>query len=183
MKIIAFTGMPCSGKGEASDYLKSKGITVVVMSDAVKKDMESKGVEVNNKNFRQYATDLRKDNGMDVVAKMCLPYVKELYGKTKVAVIDGVRGNDEAKLFKKELPEDFCLVAIFAAQKLRFERTLKRGKPSDGKTWEEFAWRDEVELGWGLGDVIALADYVIDNSGTIEELHGKIDALLSRITG
>jgi dephospho-CoA kinase len=183
MKIIAITGMPCSGKGEAADYLKGEGVNVMMMSDSVRKEMEGKGIETNNKNFREYATGLRKEKGMDVVAKMCLPYIRELYGKLEVLIIDGVRSNDEAKLFKKELSNDFVLVAIFAPPKLRYERTLKRGKPSDGKTWEEFAWRDEVEMGWGLGNVIALADYTIDNSGSMEELHKKIDALLSKITG
>lgn len=184
MKVIAITGMPCSGKGEASDYLKSKGVKVIAMSDVVKKEMESKGMEVNNKSFPKYATGLRKEKGMDIVARMCLPKIKEQYKKTNVIIIDGVRSNDEVKTFKKELSKDFILVAVFASPKLRYERMLSRRRSSsDGKTQEEFAWRDEVELGWGLGNAIALADYIIDNSGSQEELHNKLDALLSKITG
>ena len=183
MKIFAITGMPCSGKGEAADYLKSKGIKVMMMSDAPRNEMVGKGLEVTNKSFREYCTELRKQKGMDIIAKMCIPYIRDLYGKVDLLVIDGVRSNDEARLFKKELSNDFSLVALFSSPKLRFERTLKRGKPSDGKTWEEFAWRDEVELGWGLGNAIAMADYIIDNSGSREEMQEKLDTLLSKVTG
>ena len=51
------------------------------------------------------------------------------------------------------------------------------------KTWEEFEWRDNIELSWGLGNAIALADYMIDNSGSLEDLHKNIDELMKKITG
>lgn len=181
MKIIATAGMPGCGKGEFLEYLKKKGIPSLVMREAVQKEMEAKGIEVNNKNLREYATELRARKGIDIVAKMCLPLIKELPKKNKMILVDGIRGYDEVKLFKKELTEDFILIAIFASPKVRFERLTNRGEHWDMKTWEEFEWRDEVELGWGLGNAIALADYVIDNSGSLEELHKKIDELLKII--
>ncbi len=185
MKVIAFTGMPCSGKGVTQDYLKTKGIDAVVMSDAVKDEILSKGIELNNKNFREYATNLRKEKGMDIVARMCLPNVRKIHdGANGAAVlIDGVRSYEEVELFRKEFADDFVLVSVFAPPKMRFERAVKRGKSSDMKTWEEFEWRDNTELGWGLGKVMALSSHVVDNSGTMDELHGRLDALISKVTG
>jgi dephospho-CoA kinase len=155
------------------------------MSDAVKKEIEGKGIELNNKNFREYATNLRKEKGMDIVAKMCLPDVREIYegGKGSAVLIDGVRSYEEVEMFKNEFKDDFVLVSVFAPPKMRFERALKRGKSSDMKTWEEFEWRDNTELGGGLGKVMALSSHVVDNSGSMDELHEGLDKLIPKITG
>lgn len=181
MKIIAITGMPGSGKSETLDYLKERGIKAVVMREVVQKEMEEKGILVDNKNLREYATGLRKERGMDVVAKMCLPLIKRLSKNQKIILIDGIRGYDEVKLFKKELTKDFILIAIFASSKIRFKRLASRGKKWDMKTLKEFEWRDNVELSWGLGNAIALSDYMIDNSGSIESLHKRIDKVIKAI--
>jgi dephospho-CoA kinase len=183
MKIRATAGMPGSGKGEFLNYLNGKGIPSIVMREVVQKDMETKGIEVNNKNLREYATNLRKENGIDIVAKMCLPLIKERSKGSYMVLIDGIRGYDEVKFFKKELTTDFVLVAIFASPKIRYERLSKRGEKWDMKTWEEFEWRDNVELGWGLGNAIALSDYLIDNSGSLDDMHNKIDEILSEVIG
>jgi dephospho-CoA kinase len=181
MKIIAITGMPGSGKSETINYLKEKGIKAVVMREVVQREMEEKGIAVDNKNLREYATDLRKKRGMDVVAKMCLPLIKRLSKDQRMILIDGVRGYNEVKLFKRELTEDFILVAIFASPKIRFKRLASRGEKWDMKTLKEFEWRDDVELSWGLGNAIALSDYMIDNSGSIEDLHKGIDKVVETI--
>ena len=64
-----------------------------------------------------------------------------------------------------------------------FERIRRRNRPGDPRTWEEFVARDMTELGFGIGNVIALADYMIVNEEkaldeVIEEarnlLHEKI---------
>jgi len=181
MKIISTAGMPGCGKGEFAEYLKKKGIISFVMREIVQKEMEKKGIEVNNKNLRDYATGLRKKNGMDIVAKMCLPFIKNLVKKHKIILIDGIRGYEEVKFFKKELSEDFVLIAIFASPKIRFERLKTRGENWDMKNWKEFEWRNNIELSWGLGNAIALADYMIDNSGSLEDLHKNIDELMRKI--
>jgi len=183
MKVIATAGMPGSGKGEALKYFKEKDISAIVMREVVQKEMEKKGIEVNNKNLREYATELRKKNGMDIVARMCLPLIKELAKKHETILIDGIRSFEEVKIFKKELTKDFVLIAIFASPKTRFERLKNRGENWDMKTWEEFEWRDNVELSWGLRNSIALADFTIDNSGSLEDLNKRLDKILKTIIG
>jgi dephospho-CoA kinase len=101
----------------------------------------------------------------------------------KIILIDGIRSYEEVELFKKEFGDDFILIAIVAPLKIRFERLRKRGKEWDMKTIEELKWRDKVELGWGTKKSISLSDFVIDNTGTLEDLHKKIDEVLSKITG
>ncbi|MBN2203277.1 MAG: flagellar hook-basal body complex protein FliE [Candidatus Aenigmarchaeota archaeon] len=180
MKIIATAGMPGSGKGEVLEYFKKKKIPSIVMREVVEKQMEEKNIEVNNKNLRNYATGLRDDHGSDIVARMCLPIIESMKGND-IILIDGVRGYDEVKLFKKELTDDFILIGVFAPPKQRFERLCQRGRKWDMKTLEEFEWRDSVELSWGLGNAIALSDFMVENTGTLEELHMQLDKILEKI--
>ncbi len=169
------------GKGEALKYLENKGLKSVVMRTVVEDEMREKGVEVNNKNLREYATKIREEGGMDIVAKMCVPLVKKLLEENENILIDGVRSYDEVELFKKEFGEDFVLIAIFAPFKIRFERLKKRGRPWDIQDEKGLRWRDKKELEWGVGKSIALADMIIDNSGSLEEFHSKLDKIFSKL--
>lgn len=178
MKIIATTGMPGSGKGEVLNYLKSKGTPAIVMRDVVEDEMKKKGIEINNRTLREFGTQLREKNGMNIVAKMCVPLINQLKNN-KLLLIDGIRSYDEVEFFKKKFTKDFVLIAIHVPPQLRFERLKSRGEKWDMKNLEEFLWRDKVELSWGLGNAIALADYVIDNSGSLEDLHKQIDRIIS----
>jgi dephospho-CoA kinase len=182
MKVIATTGMPGCGKGEVLKYLKERGIPALIMREIVTDEMEKVGLELTNKNIREFATDLRKKNGQDIVAKMCLKSLREMEKEHDVILVDGIRGFDEVKLFKKELTEDFILIAIFASPKTRFNRLKNRGEKWDMQNWEEFEWRDGVELSWGLGNAIALSDYTINNSDSLENFHKQLEQILEKIT-
>ncbi len=46
------------------------------------------------------------------------------------------------------------------------------------KDWKEFHERDERELGWGLGSLIAMADHLIVNEGTLEEFKSRCSQCL-----
>ena len=72
-------------------------------------------------------------------------------------------------------------VAIHASPKTRFQRLLSRKRSDDPKTWEAFFERDSRELNVGLGHVIALADLVLINEGTIVDLQSKFKKEISRI--
>jgi len=175
--IIATTGMPGSGKGEVLEFFKKKGIDSVVMRTVVEKKMKEQGIEVNNRNLREFATKLREDNGIDIVARMCIPIIREKLKTQKNILIDGIRSYEEIECIKKEFGEDFILIAVEADFEKRFERLKKRGEIWDMQTKEELKWRDEKELGWGLGKSIQAADIIIDNNGTKEELYKKIDEI------
>ncbi len=98
-------------------------------------------------------------------------------------VIDGTRGPDEIHAFKKAFGEDLVVVALHSAEKTRFARLKGRGRPDSPSTLEEFAKREHRELAWGLGEVIACADYMIVNEGTIADLRREVNHLLDGIIG
>ena len=74
----------------------------------------------------------------------------------------------------EELEEDFVLVAVEVPDKIRFKRAMSRGREDDSMDLDKIKERDKRERNWGIDAVIASADIVISNDGTLEELHDKI---------
>ena len=100
MKIIAFTGMPFSGKSEAVKIAKEMDIPVIRMGDMVWQETKNQGLELNDENVGRIANDFRKEHGMDIWAIKTLDKIKSLK-KNDILVIDGVRNIEEIEKFEK----------------------------------------------------------------------------------
>ena len=180
MKIIAFTGMPCSGKSEAVQIAKDKGFLILRMGDMVWEETKNQGLELNDKNVGKVANDMREKYGMDIWAQRTVKKIKAI-GKKDQIVIDGIRNIEEINFFKKELSNDFVIIAIDASDELRKKRALSRGRKDDSSNIKDFEERNKRELRWGLGKVITSADIVISNEGGIAEFKDKIRKVLDEI--
>jgi dephospho-CoA kinase len=179
MKLIAFVGMPASGKSEAAAIAKKAGIPVVNMGDVVREETARQGLPLTDENIGGTGTSLRREEGMDVIAKRCVPKIRLI--KTPVVVVDGTRNINEIEYFKKEFDNDFKLIAIHTPFQMRFERVRKRARSDDMNSAEELKRRDEREKGWGLDKAIEKADITIDNTETIEKFQKQIEKLLAKI--
>lgn len=173
MKVIAFTGMPASGKSEAVQIAKDKGIPVIRMGDLVWEETRRQGRPLDDKNVGSVATRMRNDYGMDIWAKRTVEKIRSLK-KASVLVIDGVRNIEELECFKKELGLDFVVVAIDASDEQRRKRVIARGRTDDSTDLRDLEERDKREISWGLQKVIADADIVIPNQGSLEEFRKQI---------
>jgi len=176
--VICVAGMPASGKGVFIEEARKKSLPVYVMGDIVREETLRRGLKLTPHNLNMVAEDLRKKYGKEAIAKKIVEKIRKT--KHNTIIIDGVRSLDEIEYFKKTLGETI-IVAIHASPRTRFERIRKRNRPGDPKTWEEFVERDLVELGFGLGNVIALADYMIVNEGTISDLRREAKKMLEEI--
>ncbi len=180
MKIIAFTGMPASGKSEAVQLAKDKGIPVIRMGDLVWEETKRQGKQLNDKNVGSVANNMRKEFGMDVWAKRTVEKIHSLK-KAPYLVIDGVRNLEEIEYFKKELGLDFFVVAIDAPDELRRKRAISRGRTDDSTDLKDLEERDKREISWGLQKVIADADIVIPNNGSLEDFRKQVLTLLNNL--
>jgi len=99
-------------------------------------------------------------------------------------IIDGVRSPEEPEIFKKEFGKDFALVCVWAPFKLRTrrlggeDRVLRDDEVTNA---EGLKVRDRKELSWGLGEVIAEADYLITNTHSKEDLQKDLNRFLRSI--
>ena len=73
---------------------------------------------------------------------------------------------------------DFTLVWVEAAQNIRFQRLLERGKFWDPSEWEEFqrieSMEDSSDNAQKIGECLMLVDYMYENNGSLEELKKQI---------
>ena len=180
MKVIAFAGMPFSGKSEAVKIAKDMNIPVIRMGDMIWEETKNRGLELTDENVGTIANDMRKEHGMDIWAKRTIDKIKSTK-ETKILVIDGVRNIEEIETFEKELGEKFILIAVDVTDETRYKRAMNRGREDDSQDIKLIKERDKRELSWGLGNVIASADVVISNEGPVEEFKQKIKDLFNKI--
>jgi len=180
--IICVVGMPGSGKGQIVKIFEKYGVPHVSMGDVVREEADKRGVPRTPEGMNSVSIQLRQELGDNAVAKLTIPKVKELLKKHKAVIIDGVRSLDEIQTFKDAFPEEkIIIVAVHSSPKKRFERLKRRGRSDDPKTWNEFEARDWKELKFGIGGVIALADYLIVNENNISEYMEEIEKLAEKL--
>jgi dephospho-CoA kinase len=153
--------MPGSGKNEFVEMGKKFSHSIIVMGDVVRDETLKRGFPLEM--HGAVAQKLREELGESAVAQLVIPRIYD----EKRTIIDGVRGWSEVEEFR--LHFDVTIVGIVCPTLTRYERLKVRGREGDPKTFEEFEERDFRELGFGLGDVLALADYYIENERTLEE--------------
>ncbi len=165
-KAILIVGMPGSGKDEFANVARELGVEVINMGDIVREFTVKTGLDISKSGF--VANEERKKYGMDIWAKRTLDRVK-----TKFIVIEGVRNVEEIQRFKQDA-DIGLVVGISSGRVHRLKRLLERGRADDPKNEEEFENREKRELSWGIGNVLATADYYICNEGTLDEFRGKV---------
>lgn len=170
--------MPFSGKSEAVKIAKEQNIPVVRMGDIVWEETKKQNLELNDKNVGIIADDMRKKYGMDIWAKKTIEKIKKITNIT-ILVIDGIRNREEVVTFKKKLGNDFLLIAIQVSDKLRYKRAMNRNRKDDSKDIAKIKERDNREISWGLNTVIASADIIILNDGSLEELQNNVKHFFS----
>ncbi len=168
MKIICITGMPLAGKTLAASFAKELGLPVISMGDKIR--------EIEEADASKLIFEIREKYGRDYVARKCGEEIERL---NRDVVIEGIRNIEEVEYFKKL--GNVYLIAIHASPATRFKRALNRKRKDDPKNYEEFKERDERELKLGLGNTIALSDYMIVNEGSEEELKKNFIEMLNKI--
>jgi dephospho-CoA kinase len=161
--VVGLAGMPGSGKSLVVEAAVDMGYSVVVMGDVIREETQQRGLELNPQNIGQVMLELRKKGGASVVADKCVPKIEQ-QDSGKV-IVDGLRSLSEVNAFKQRFT-NFSLMAVYASPETRFNRIFCRKRSDDPDGWDVFHERDMRELGVGLGNVIAMAEYLIINENS-----------------
>ena len=175
--VIAISGMPGAGKGVASEAGKQFGLEVLLLGDIIREETQRRGLEPTPKNVGGVMLQVRVEEGPAAVVKRLVPKIEA--SRSQTIIVEGIRSEDELRELRTKF--DVISVAIHASPKTRFQRLLSRGRSDDPKTWDTFYERDCRELNVGLGHVIALADVLLVNEGTIDTLHSSFKATLDKL--
>jgi len=172
MRLIIVAGMPGAGKEEFLTAAREEGLAFVRMGDLVRDCYVVSGAEAQGLSLGQYANVQRETEGKDIWARRAMSKATD-----DIFLIDGCRSMDEVRSFRA-LGGNTEIIAIHASPAVRFDRLVRRAREDAPRNQTEFEARDSRELAWGLGEVIALADYMLDNMSSVEDFHLKATALL-----
>lgn len=213
MLYIGVVGQIACGKGVLVDALKEHGFVSFSLSSILHDDLKEKGItDFTRKTLQDMGDELRKKYGRDVLARRA---IKKLTSTGPAAsfppvnappmntgdapcrdpflsrhpskfIIEGIRNTAEVEYLKSL--KNFTLIGVKAKRSLRFERLLKRKKPWDPKSWNEFLVVDQRDLGIGqdkngqqVKRCLRYCDYVLINNKDIKDFQRKVKKLLDKI--
>jgi dephospho-CoA kinase len=177
-KIITIVGMPGAGKAIVSKIASSHDVPVLICGDVVREETKKRGLAPTPENTGKVMLSIRQEDGPAVVAKRLIPKIAS--SGAPLVVVEGVRSMAEVEELRRN--HTVVIVAVHASPKTRYERLVARGRSDDPKSWEEFAERDERELGVGIGNVIALAQEMLVNEKSFEDMNAVSDTVVSRVS-
>ncbi len=177
--IIGVTGTLASGKDTVSELLEKKGYKHISLSQILRRELIKIGESIDTANLTKFGNKIRHERGEGYLAKEAL---KEATDKT---ILSSIRQPGEVVTLKKD--PRFVLIAVDADAQKRWERLEKRKREGDPASFEDMMAIEHKQLKkYGSKDmqldvVMAMADYRIDNNGTLEELKKNVDATLAKI--
>lgn len=180
-KIFAIVGMCGGGKTQAIEYLQEKfHWPKVYFPEALFEEIEKQGLELNWENERKMREGLRKEHGKGVFAKLSLDKIQKGLKQSDVVLIESLYSWSEYKIIKKVFGDAFKVIAVYASPAIRFSR-LRSRKVRPMKTFKEFEDRDanEIEVA-EKGGPIAVADFLVNNEGTLEDLKKQLDKIMEK---
>jgi dephospho-CoA kinase len=183
MIIIGVTGKIGSGKEVVSEYLKSKyDFTHYSARNYITAEVLKKNLPVNRQTMISVANEIRASKHPGFI-------IEELYNMAVVnkkdSVIESIRTLGEIETLKSK--GSFYLLGIEVDQKIRYERIVLRNSETDRISFEQFKKDDDLESTSGdpnkqnITACIKKADYVLNNSGTFEELYKQVDESIEKI--
>jgi dCMP deaminase len=179
--IIGLTGLNACGKGAVVEFLVSRGFEMFSLSDELRAEIRSRGLEVDRDRLILVGTEIRERFGPGVLAERVLGRM-ELHHNY---VVDSIRNPAEVEALRRR--KDFLLLVVEAEPERRFQRALLRNRESTPDSLERFLEQEGRELASAnpsaqqLAATIRLADIRVDNNGTEVELHQRLTELLPRL--
>lgn len=179
--IIGLTGYLGSGKDTVAEHLIKQGFKHLSLSDILREELRSRGLEVTRKNLQEIGNDLRTRFGTGYLAQRALMMTNE--GEDWIISSIGTTGEVEAL---QKHPQ-FTLVFVDAPQRQRYQRLVKRDREKESKTFKEFKKNETMENTGGgahyrnFEATKKMANIIINNDGTIAQLHKKVDKALASI--
>ncbi len=182
MKRLVFgvTGQPSSGKDTVAEHIESHGFLHIPTANLIREEMRKQGIEVDRAHTSAFVIEKRKERGPGYLAEEA---VKRISGN---AVVSGLRNVVEVEVLRKAFGKECILIAVEAPIETRYKWGTSRGRVGDSISFEQFKHEEEVEKKGNanaqqVDAVISMADKIILNDGTKEELLQKVNDLIATL--
>lgn len=179
--VIGVTGEMASGKDTVTEYLVEKyGAKKYRFSDVLRSILDLLYIPQTRENLTKLSILLRDGYGDELLAQVIEEKAKNDTDNA-LLVIDGIRRYQDIAHFSHL--EGFTLWYVDASFETRYERLTMRTQNVDDstKTEEEFRAEHELETEKGVPALKEHAQEVIKNEGLLDELHRKVDVLMTKM--
>lgn len=185
MIIIGITGTLGAGKGTIVDFLvEERHFTHYSVRAFLLEEIRKRGMPENRDSMFTLANELRAQHGSSYVTDQLYLQAAE---SGHNCVIESIRTPGEVESLRKS--GNFTLLAVDADQRLRYDRIRLRESETDQVSFETFRENELREMTTAdptrqnLQRCIEMADFILLNNGTKEELLRKTIEVLSHIGG
>lgn len=165
--IIGVTGIIASGKTTVSKYLAEKGFAYSRYSLIIAKLLEEKGIPVERSSLQEAGGDLFDSQKQYDLNKKVDNYIT---GNRHI-VIDGMRHHEDYTYWKEKNFKNFHLLYIETDPKICADRYAEK----------EFQKATNHHVEQEITELRQLADVIIHNNGTFENLYSQIDDFLKTV--
>ncbi|NJE26052.1 hypothetical protein E3E22_05345 [Thermococcus sp. MV5] len=188
--IVGIVGKIAAGKTTVAKFFEEKGFCRVSCSDPLidllthnlndyswLPEVPEKG-EPTRDRLIEYGKHLKETYGEDILIRLAIDKRRHC----KNIVIDGVRSKGEIDAIKKR---GGAIIYIEARPEIRYERLKKRsaGKDKVIKSFEDFLDADKAEEELYHTSMLKdLADFLIVNEGTLEDLKKRVKTIITSLT-
>ncbi len=176
-RVLGVAGRRGSGKDYLADYLiKTYGAAKHVFSTPMRECLTILGVPITTKNLQDFSTITRETFGQDTYSKVL--NARAINDPNPLVIVAGIRRPPDV-ISLRDIP-GFKLIGIDAPIETRYQRVKNRGEKAEEKDlpWEEFLKIENAEAESQIPACLAVADFMIDNGGTLDQLHARIDEIL-----
>ncbi|QDA32564.1 hypothetical protein FH039_11510 [Thermococcus indicus] len=189
--IVGVVGKIAAGKTTVAKFFEDKGFCRVSCSDPLI-DLLTHNVsdyswipelpekaEPTRERLIEFGKYLKEKYGGDVLIRLAVDKKRHCEN----IVIDGVRSREEIEAIKQLGGK---VIYVEARPELRFERLVKRKASKDKgiRSFADFKEMDDAEERlYHTSELKGLADYLIVNEGTLEELREKVEGIIEDVAG
>ena len=192
LRFVGVTGLPAAGKGAFVNLLRSllaeRGVEsrYYSLSDELRIEARRRGRPVERRVLRAIANELRLEHGSGVLSRMVTAKLRQELAalpaeRPLVVIVDAIRNPEEVEVLRRELGHAFVLVGVEAPLDVLLERIAARARADEPEEFVrqkeaarkmilgEFG-KNEPAHGHNIADCVAMADWRVDNSTSLEAL-------------
>lgn len=201
-RVIGLTGLPSSGKGEATRILTALAAergwrtAQLIFSDQIKEEIRRRGIpdsQIDREMLSRVGAEMRQAEGPGVLANRIAARIQSWpEPQPEVFIVDGVRHPGEIETMRRVFGGRFALASVEAEPVEIARRLIARRRADESRE----AMRSEEDalrvleremlgkvsaLGPNVGECARLADAHLPNHGTLEAFRGTVQAFFKSL--
>ena len=176
--VIGLVGHIGSGKTAVSEYLQEKyGAKEHRFSQILMDILDRLNLPHERAHLQNLGKSLRAELGPDVIVNAFKHDLEK--DASEMLIVDGIRYENEVEMLKEKGGQ---LIFVTASPEVRYKRAVARGEKGEAMiTYEQFLESEKAETEKHIEMIKDSADYIIDNSGTLDELYKKVDGIIEAL--